>query len=183
MTTTTYTSTYVSPAEAAAEIRSTLKSRHGWTSRQVSVRASSFSMGSAIDIKIKAPGVSLAAVKAIAEGQESIRRCEITGDILSGGNRYVSVSLDWRMVDAEADKLLAWVNETPVHPSQLREVEVAGESYLIEQTRPNDFKVFRANGGHVMNSNSHGVAAYFAGLMIQAGVPVTVPASSEVDEM
>lgn len=170
--------TYITPAAAAAEIRSELKTRYGWTSRQVSVRASSFSGGSAIDIKIKAAGVSVEAVKAIAEGQESIHRCEITGEILSGANRYVSVTLDWELVRREGAKLVAWVEETPVHPSQLRDVEVCGEVYLIGRTRSWDFSVFRRNGGFVpAGQSAQAVAEFFAGLMIQAGVEVEVPAA------
>ena len=77
--------------EYAAQIRSTLKRAHGWTSRQVSVRAEYFSMGSSVDVTVKDPAIPLPVVKAIAEQAESIRRCEITGEILGGGNRYVSV--------------------------------------------------------------------------------------------
>jgi hypothetical protein len=77
--------------EYAAQIRQTLKKSHGWSSRQVSVRAEYFSMGSSIDVTVKDPTIPLPVVKAIAEGAESIRRCEASGEILSGGNRYVSV--------------------------------------------------------------------------------------------
>jgi hypothetical protein len=77
--------------EYAAQIRSTLKKAHGWSSRQVSVRSEYFSMGSSIDVIVKDPAIPLPVVKAVAEQAESIRRCEVTGEILSGGNRYVSV--------------------------------------------------------------------------------------------
>jgi hypothetical protein len=77
--------------EHAAQIRQTLKKSHGWTSRQVSIRAEYFSMGSSIDVIVKDPAIPLPAVKAVAEDAESIRRCEISGEILGGGNRYVSV--------------------------------------------------------------------------------------------
>jgi hypothetical protein len=49
-------------------------------------------MGSSIHVEIKHPEVCETEAKRIAEGHKSVRRCEITGDILSGGNRYVSVS-------------------------------------------------------------------------------------------
>ena len=77
--------------EYAAQIRSTLKKAHGWSSRQVSVRSEYFSMGSSIDVIVKDPAIPLPVVKAVAEQAESIRRCEVSGEILSGGNRYVSV--------------------------------------------------------------------------------------------
>lgn len=78
-------------AEAAAEIRAALKAK-GWSTRAVSVRAESFSMGSAIRVEIKSADVPIGDVEAIAKGQERIDRCEFSGEILNGGNRYVTVS-------------------------------------------------------------------------------------------
>ena len=77
--------------EHAAAIRNTLKREHGWTGRQVSIRAEHFSMGSAIDIVVKDPVIPLPVVNAVAEHAECISRDERTGEILGGGNRYVSV--------------------------------------------------------------------------------------------
>lgn len=89
---------YTTPAQDAATIRAELK-RRGWTSRDVSVRAESFSMGSAVRLTVKRPGIPVAVVEQIARDiAEKIDRCEITGEILSGGNRYVSASLDGEAV-------------------------------------------------------------------------------------
>ena len=77
--------------EHAAHIRQTLKTRHGWSSRDVSVRADYYSMGSSIRIHIKNPNVSSEAVKAIAEQAEHIDYCAYSGEILGGGNTYVHV--------------------------------------------------------------------------------------------
>jgi hypothetical protein len=121
----------------AAQIRQTLKG-HGWTSRDVSVRADYFSMGSAIRVTIKNPAVPLATVKAIATEAERIDRCEITGDILAGGNRYVSVSytreacavLEAQHIDAvrEAAAALAQAADNYLIP-------VAGTPYLLGRGR------------------------------------------------
>jgi hypothetical protein len=178
---------YISPAESARLIRSELKARYGWTSRQVSVKSDSYSMGSSIDIKIKAPGISIAAVEEIANGQESIRRCETTGEILGGGNRYVSVNLDWELIHAEGSKLTAWVEETPIHPSQLRIVEVCGETYYIGRTHQEyGYSVRSTNRGFIPTSQTAGgVAEFFARQMIQAGIEVVPPADpsdAETDE-
>lgn len=100
------TRTYKTPAEAAAEIRARLKAV-GINSRAVSVRSESFSMGSAIRITIRDLSISYASVKLAAEGEESIRRDEATGEILNGGNRYVSIDCDYDAVNAVADKLAA----------------------------------------------------------------------------
>lgn len=79
-----------STVDAAQQIRDALKAR-GWSSRQVSVRADSFSMGSAIRVLVRDVRVSLAVVKEIAQAHERVRRCEETGEILGGGNRYIDV--------------------------------------------------------------------------------------------
>jgi hypothetical protein len=82
--------TYIGTTERAAIIRAELKAKHKWTSRDVSVRADHYSMGSAIRIQIKNAAVPLATVKEIASAHESISR-DASGEILSGGNRYVEV--------------------------------------------------------------------------------------------
>lgn len=95
------------PADSAATIRAALKSRHGWTSRDVSVRSESFSLGSAVRVTIKRPGVRVADVTAIANGEETIHRCEASGEILGGSNRYVTVTMDYELVRPAATRVKA----------------------------------------------------------------------------
>ena len=78
-------------AESAKIIRTALKSI-GISNRRVSVRAENYSMGSSIHVEIKDATVAMSTVKPIVETQERIDRCSITGDILSGGNRYIHVA-------------------------------------------------------------------------------------------
>lgn len=85
--------------EHAAAIRAHYK-RHGWSSRDISVRAEGFSLGSAINVTVKNPKVNFAVAEKLAKGAESVRRCEITHEILGGGNRYVSVSYSHEAADA-----------------------------------------------------------------------------------
>ena len=75
--------------EKAVALRKSLKAL-GYGPRQVSVRTEFFSGGSAINCKVKAPEVDFTKVEELADSYKEIRRCEITGDILSGGNCYVS---------------------------------------------------------------------------------------------
>lgn len=82
---------YISTTERAAMIRAQLKRELGASSRQVSVKSDSFSMGSAIRVLIKDASVSMADVKRIAMAHERVDRCSMTGDILSGGNRYINI--------------------------------------------------------------------------------------------
>lgn len=81
---------YQTAAEAAAEVRAALKAR-GWGQRHVSVRAESYSLGSSLHVTVKSPEVDFEVARQIAEGKERVDRCERTGEILSGGNRFVHV--------------------------------------------------------------------------------------------
>lgn len=85
--------------ERAAAIRAAYKAK-GWTARDISVRFDRFSMGSSIDVRIKNPDVNFEAAKQIAEDHESVSRCQISGEILSGGNRYVSVGYAAEAIEA-----------------------------------------------------------------------------------
>jgi hypothetical protein len=93
MTTTTTSdakplSSSMTTAEAAVALRAAFKAK-GWNARKVSVRTDYYSMGSSIDVTIRDADVKIADVEAIAEQAERIHRCEITGEILGGGNRYI----------------------------------------------------------------------------------------------
>lgn len=93
--------------EAAAKIRAALKAHDSsWNSRKISVKADNYSMGSSVDVTIKDPAIPLEVVKQVAQQHEHVRRCEVTHEILSGGNTYVSV----RYSD-EATKIISapWV--------------------------------------------------------------------------
>lgn len=91
------TQPYISTTDHAAQLRAALKAK-GWTSRDVSVRADYYSLGSSIRVVIKNPAVPLATVKALAEGHERIDRDQ-WGEILGGGNRFVDVSYATAAID------------------------------------------------------------------------------------
>ena len=92
--------------EAAKTIRAALKMR-GITSRQVSVRSDLYSLGSTIRVTIKDAAVSFDVVKEIAQGHQRVSRCEITGEILGGGNRYVTVDYADGAIDVFAEEVRA----------------------------------------------------------------------------
>lgn len=83
---------YETTTDAAAVIRAAFKAK-GWNSRQISVRTDYYSMGSSINVEIKDAAIPYYEAEAIAEGKERIDRCELTGEILSGGNRFVHVTM------------------------------------------------------------------------------------------
>lgn len=76
--------------EAAATIRTALKAAG---IKGVSVKSERFSGGSAIDVVIKSADVDVAAVTRIAEAQQRLHR-DHDGNITSGGNRYVAVTVE-----------------------------------------------------------------------------------------
>ncbi len=129
--------TYVTAAESAAKVREALRKELGLTSRDVSVRCDNFSMGSAVRVRIKRIGIDFAKVREIAQREENIRRCEYSGEILSGGNRYVSVDFDHHVDDVEIERLLPIVEAAPVvGPNAWTEIEGFEGGYL--RHHPND---------------------------------------------
>jgi hypothetical protein len=81
----------MSATDEAKRIRTEYK-RRGWSSRMVSVRSEYFSMGSAVRVEIKSPEVNAKVAEEIAERSEIIHRDQYSGEILGGGNRYVTVT-------------------------------------------------------------------------------------------
>jgi copper chaperone CopZ len=149
--------TYQSPAEAAAEIRGKLKKLYGITSRQVSVRCASFSMGSSIDIEIKDPAVDIREVRNAADSKEKIDRCQYTGEILSGGNRYLSVKYGSKAAEtfaaANVETFARLLSDLPPVGSTTGgpEVVIDGKTLVV----------FRLNGGRdlIVRDCSEGASA------------------------
>lgn len=92
-----------STTDRAAQVRASLKAK-GWTSRDVSVRADNYSMGSTLRVVIKNPAVPIGVVEPIANAHERIDRDHLTGEILSGGNRFVDVGYSPEALAALASK-------------------------------------------------------------------------------
>lgn len=104
----------------AASIRKSLKAL-GITSRQVSVRSTAGS----IFCTIKDPAVKLATVEEIARSYQHIDRDERTGDILSGGNTFVTVEYADEALAPIADRVLPQLVaiESSDEPGIIRDVE------------------------------------------------------------
>lgn len=78
-------------AKRSAMIRVALKAK-GISTRDVSVHTHNYAGGSSIRIRIKNPAVDVAVVKAAAITHESVRWDDFSGEILSGGNRFVVIT-------------------------------------------------------------------------------------------
>jgi len=142
-----------STTEEAKELRQELKSKLGVNSRQVSVRSEYFSMGSSIDVRIKDADVSLPAVREIASKYESIRRCEFSGEILSGGNTYLSVEYTREALQTRSDRVREQVENAVA--------KLPEDSNTLERVEGTDYWVGRRNGRYsVWGEESHISAAY-----------------------
>lgn len=156
---------YMTTTDRAAAIRLALKAK-GYSSRQVSVRAESFSMGSAIRITIKDSAVPRSLVREIAEPHESIRRCEITGDILSGGNTYLSIDYTREARLALAKDYIDAVQDAFSKVTDLSLIPVDGTPFMVGRGWNGGVSVLEQVGLHCehrLDASSVGEAAIAIG--------------------
>ena len=101
----------------AAQIRKALKAELGLNARQVGVRTSPCTYSTAITVTIKVP-IAKSKVKAIAGRAESIRRCEASGEILQGGNTYLTVEYAYGVLEALYENKLPTIEFCKQKPGQ-----------------------------------------------------------------
>lgn len=76
--------------ELAVKIREDLKQR-GYNSRKIGVRYEFCGYSSAIRVTVKDDNIDIEEVRGWLKKYESIDRDERTGEVLQGGNTYISV--------------------------------------------------------------------------------------------
>jgi len=125
--------------EKAAQLRKELKA-HGWTSRDISVRARSCTYSSAIDVVVKRADIDMGKVRELAMEYESISRCEYSGEILSGGNTYVEVRRAYELAESMADAIQPACAKALENASiELNTVvEVDGTGFTLSVSRHNN---------------------------------------------
>jgi hypothetical protein len=143
-----------STQEHAATLRTTLKA-HGITSQDVSVRSDCYSMGSSLRVTVKRAGLplSIAAIRALAEGHERIHRCDYSGEILNGGNRFVDVHLS---DEAREQYAAPWLE--PVKAAMVELDDVSPNCLIPVAGTGERFKVGRGMNGwgySLWDTNSH----------------------------
>ncbi len=157
---------YIGTTERAALIRAALKKEHGWTGRDVSVRADHYSMGSAIRISIKNPDVPLAAVKAIAEPHEDISYDQFSGEILSGGNRFVTINYAHEACETLTERRLPQVREAIAKLTEASDnslFPVPGTDYLIGRGQHGwGFSLWQDHGHKAEVNDERAAALYIA---------------------
>lgn len=85
-------------SERSKAIRERIKSKLGYSSRQVSIRSSDCGYSDCTRITVKDLSCDIDAVEKIAKSFESIRYDEYSGEILSGANTYITVEYDWEVL-------------------------------------------------------------------------------------
>lgn len=107
-------------ATEAKIIREELKKELGLNRTKVGVRSPHY--GSLV-ISIHDPSVDLAEVEKIAKRQESIDRCHASGEILSGGNTFVSVNYSEKAVKTTMAERAADIEAIQKAVAQITEVK------------------------------------------------------------
>ncbi len=137
-------SKYTSAAEDAITIRQAFK----LAGIKASVRSEQYSGGSSIHVRVKKGSVQEA--KAIAQKCEKISRCKASGEILSGGNRYVSVSASETLLDEIMQ--IIW-NAGAEAVRDAFSFEYAGRHYKFIRSVSNS--VLNIGGAHYYLRKSH----------------------------
>lgn len=78
-------------SDTAKRVREILK-KQGYKAHDISVRSN----GCSVDVNIKNPCINIDKVSELVKGEENVRYCEHTQEILQGGNTFVFVAFDWQ---------------------------------------------------------------------------------------
>lgn len=104
----------------ANEVKKTLKEA-GFDVKKIAVRHDKYSMGSSIRITVKDYSQSADAIAEVASKFAEITRCDYSGEILSGGNRFVFADYDYKAdasghLPAIENEIAKWdFSNTPSH--------------------------------------------------------------------
>ena len=145
-----------STTDRAAQIRAAFKAK-GWTSRDISVRAEYYSMGSSIHVVIKNPDVPFEPVERAANEHERIDRCEYSGEILSGGNRFVHVSYSTEaraiLTARYADVVNLAKAELDARPDSNCLIPIGSTTYMLGRGNNGWGYSLWGDGGHIQTAN------------------------------
>lgn len=161
----------MSTTDKAKEIRTELKQKYGWTGKQVSVRADYYSLGSSINITIKDPAIWIKKVEEIAEPKEEIHR-DHHGEILNGGNRYVSVRYDHDVLKLRAAKYLPAVAAAyaKLEPDTTHLHDIEGTPYLLGRSQYGHLTLW-GEAQIAQHYDANSVAEHIAILLDEEGHP------------
>lgn len=129
-------------ADQCKLLRAAYKAR-GWNRTAISVRNNSYSMGSSMRVEIKRADLvtDYAEAERLANAGERISRCEMTGEILNGGNRYVNFDFSAAALEMIAAPFLA-----------------ASEAAMVKAETGQEFDIHDIEGtGFSLNIDGYGV--------------------------
>ena len=135
--------------QKAVEIRKQLKTL-GYSARDVSVRSDHNSL----DITIRRNGLNVKAIKAIAEAFDPVHRCEVSGEILSGGT-YIFIRFSDEVTDTMTQLVKKLANDAGLQAKGWARFTVGEHEYEISS----DDRRVRAVlcGGNGIGSNLGGM--------------------------
>ena len=154
-------------SDTAKALRAKLKAA-GYNARLVSVRHHQYSMGSTIHCTIRDPDVKKAAIEDIALEFQRVDRCQISGEILTGCNRFVDVEFSDQARDILLNRALPSVNIALERLEAHKETDTTLEPCLgghIGWDRCSArYTVRDAKDSHMYAFNADGVAAHLMGI-------------------
>ena len=170
MTTTTTTTEYLTVPERARAIRAQLK-KFGWNRTHVSVRCGNG--GGSIRVTILSTEPAHDTVDRVTREQESIRWCEYSGEILAGGNIFVTVGYDQELIDRYVPAVEAWLEALEADDRYLTRVPVlAGEHH------DHRFAQLMTNGWYYLGSDMP-----FSARAAAVSLVITALKQSKADEL
>lgn len=115
------------------QIRNELKEA-GYKARAISVTKD----GSATYIRIKDATINIDDVKKIADKHKLVHRCEYSGEILSGGNHFVFVDYDRKVLNEAAKVAMPKAEEIFANKKDqlILKTDAVIISYYVERNRP-----------------------------------------------
>jgi hypothetical protein len=153
-------------ANDAAQIRARYKAR-GWTSPQISVRNSNFSLGSSVRVLVRDPQIPFRLAERLANQEERISRCGLTGETLGGGNMYVHVQHSRECREILARRHVQAIEEALARIGEdTTRLEPVSPSALIGRPRPWTVTVWpKGNGRSPQDCCDVAGAAYTVALL------------------
>lgn len=133
--------TYQSPVQKAKSIRKEIKAQLGLNSRQVSVTGRTVGYSASIVVRVKG-AYPIGPIREIAQSVRSVRYDHSgSGDILSGGNTFVSCYYDYEFLDTikYGEEISAAVSEAAANRNTV--VNVGGVKF-----QQNEYGTWRLDG-------------------------------------
>lgn len=115
-------------SDTSKEMRKLLK-QHGYNARRVSVKHHQYSMGSTVHVTIRDPEVDAEKIKDIVDKFERVSYDERSGEILSGGNRFVEVKYSEGAKELRREPFMAAIEEA-LH--KLKELDPSDNRTCVE---------------------------------------------------